>query len=388
MSLGVAGLFLVLGFLKEVGKEVDMRMMRGSKEKVARATIILILILLIKTIGASAAAVENKRQAPLAEAALGTDGDDRSGPIYDLIVGPNTDCVVDLQCGGATPICYNRQCVACTQSSMCPDGLECINNKCGCSSDADCGGSTPACAPTGRCEMCTALRHCASKPGLNVCSLSGDLKYQCVEVECLDSIADCRQDGYVPETCDLVSGSETQYTCIECSASEQDNRCPYNMACIDNTCTCSSDAECGDDRPRCVDGRCEFECQSSDDCEFQMTCSNTTNTCVCESDMDCGGDRPVCELDILGSQKCVECVESQSCLANQDEQVCVTSGENAFTCAQCSLNSHCSEGLLCNTETNTCSQCLSGLDCPSNKPYCKDGECKECYCVCKDNVDP
>jgi hypothetical protein len=31
MSLGVAGLFLVLGFLKEVGKEVDMRMMRGSK---------------------------------------------------------------------------------------------------------------------------------------------------------------------------------------------------------------------------------------------------------------------------------------------------------------------------------------------------------------------
>ena len=352
-----------------------LRMMRGSKG--IRASFIIILILMTKINGACAAA-ENTMQAPLAESALGTGDDDRSGPIYDLIVGPNTECFVNVQCGGATPICYNRQCVSCTQSSECRDGLECINNKCGCSSDADCGGSTPACAPTGRCEMCTATKHCASKPGLNMCSLSGDTKYKCVEVECLDSMADCRQDGYVPEMCDLVPGSETQYTCIECSASEQDNRCPYDMACIENACTCSSDAECGDDKPKCLNGRCEFECQSSDDCEFQMTCSNVTNTCVCESDLDCGGDRPVCELDILGSQKCVECTQSQSCFANEDEQVCVTSGENAFTCAQCTLDSHCSEDLLCNTETNTCSQCLSGLDCPSSRPYCQDGECRQC----------
>eukprot|EP00890_Picochlorum_soloecismus_P000588 jgi/Picsp_1/152/NSC_00152-R1_---NA--- len=267
--------------------------------------------------GVSAGEKEVQASPPAEEAAPDAD---RSGPIYDLIVGPNTECLVNIQCGGSTPICYNRKCVSCTQSSECSNGSKCINNKCGCSSDGDCGGSTPACAPSGRCEECTGPKYCASKPGVNVCSLSGDAKYTCVQVECLDSMADCRQDGYVPETCDLVPGSETQYTCIECSTSEQDNSCPYNMACIDNKCTCGSDAECGDDKPKCVDGRCEFECQSSDDCEFQMRCSNITNTCVCESDSDCGGDRPVCELAILGSQKCVECVQSSSCIASQDEQ--------------------------------------------------------------------
>jgi len=295
------------------------------------------------------------------------------------MVGPDTECFVNIQCGGSTPICYDRKCVECTQSSPCSNGLRCIDNKCGCSSDADCVGSTPACDITsGRCVECKGQKHCASKPGLNVCSLSGDTRYTCAQVECLDSMADCRQDGYVPETCDLVPGSETQFTCIECSPSEQDTRCPYNMACVDNTCSCSSDLECGDDKPRCIDGRCEFECQSSEDCDFQMQCSNVTNTCVCESDSDCGGDRPVCELDVIGSQKCVNCVQSSTCLANQDGQVCVMSGENAFTCAECTLDSHCNEGLLCNTETNTCAMCLSGLDCPSDKPYCKDGDCKQC----------
>ncbi len=110
-------------------------------------------LMIIMIFGVSAGEKEVQASPPAEEAAPDAD---RSGPIYDLIVGPNTECLVNIQCGGSTPICYNRKCVSCTQSSECSNGSKCINNKCGCSSDGDCGGSTPACAPS-RCPYISIL---------------------------------------------------------------------------------------------------------------------------------------------------------------------------------------------------------------------------------------
>src|SRR5690606_33164488 len=70
----------------------------------------------------------------------------------------------------------------------------------------------------------------------------------CVEDE------ECQQVGY-PK---CVMGE-----CVEC-ASNSDCSSPTSPACIDNSCGCNNNNQCGEDQPYCTNGQCAKTCVQDD----------------------------------------------------------------------------------------------------------------------------
>jgi hypothetical protein len=170
------------------------------------------------------------------------------------------------------------------------------------------------------------------------------------------------------------------------------------MSDADNCGGCSNKREgatCSDGQV-CIDGACaaDVECNTNADCDSGEVCKTDTNTCVgclvddncsdnsfCDGDSyecscianysDCDGDKTNgCEVNISNdSNNCggcgVQCYGSDICL----EGMCTADVE-------CNTNADCDNGMVCETNSNTCVACVDNSDCGTDEICDSNNECK------------
>jgi len=321
------------------------------------------------------------------------------------------DCSGGLEC--ISGFCTNKlNSDECDEENKCPEGFECINNKCelkSCSSKDDCGvgficfneNCIPGCDNNQDCvgdKVCNIETHvcednnkedCREKsepkcPQGYICSeLSGDCELRvscnkdedcipeqrcndgaCLErVRCIpenngaecDTGEVCRPDGY----CGVDTGCDSDDYCINKDPSKP--ACNINSGicyeCI-NDSYCSNGEKCDLDRYICGNAD-DLTCQSDEDCGLNRKCQ-PDGTCVSIFGRECGSDGDCTELD------------QGRCLTSADPHRCV----------QCLQDDHCQEGQVCNRNTYLCENAGSGAECQDDSECnilagesCVDGHC-------------
>ena len=323
----------------------------------------------------------------------------------DKLCGPScSQCGVDapfcvningnLQCGACKTdadckegfICNpdTKTCDECNDSSDCPKGAACIENKCEpCATSAECAGSSCNCCPDGAngqqmkcapldpngnpsCVECTTDAEC----GGGICNLSvgrcqGTLPENNTPTCCGDGCVNCTAlevivvNGTAQPRYPFCLPGPVGTACAEC---RHDMDCGEGAFCLSGTCTpCTRDKRCG------------------------MRCDS------------CGGDTPFCFGQNAAVAACVRCIDDAQCgtgsTCDTATHTCTVSTGcmltcssetpycNGTACVACYADSHCPCGGTCNLSTNTCTpSCKTNVDCLGSD-HCRWNEAetaKEC----------
>jgi hypothetical protein len=162
--------------------------------------------------------------------------------------------------------------------------------------------------------------------------------------------------------------------------------------------SCTSDADCPSNDPRCdARGFCS-QCLDKSDCAAGQACALPSGTCVagCGPETPCSTEKPVCDTatslcagctgdsDCPGTHcdtatgRCVECFQSTAGTDCAGElPLCDASGR----CVECTVTAHCSVGEECSTVLGVCATaCPAAGGCPADEPRCDEtiGFCVEC----------
>ncbi|MBM4279651.1 MAG: hypothetical protein FJ137_02455 [Deltaproteobacteria bacterium] len=260
-------------------------------------------------------------------------------------------CVIDEHCGPGR-ICIDAACVAdpdvgrCTQNAACDLGLVCRDGDCvtadeggECASDVDCEVAE-------RCTVgvegdCLPPRDCVlGEPGAGC---REECTGHCVGRDACAGDADCAPT----ETCDPLSS-----VCLPLGDCDDDDGCPGDASCIDDTCVdngdCATDGECPATQS-CVDGECvrHGACAVDADCPGDQRC--LVELCVrrvpCASDDDCGFDE-LCDTANAGGTCTVigGCATVDDCPGSEG----VACLDGVCTRAPCGRNAECDDGVFCN----------------------------------------
>jgi hypothetical protein len=151
----------------------------------------------------------------------------------------------------------------------------------------------------------------------------------------------CRSDADCPLAalhCDPLIGG-----CFECAA--------------DVDCTGSASPRCDGYLHRCV------ECGGLRDCPSGLACEVTTRRCLpsCVEEEDCAPSAHDCD-ERRGV--CVECDEDEECKQVVGASHCSADGAG---CVECRLDSHCSEGSVCDVLSGSCVGCRDARDCAAGR---------------------
>ena len=291
-------------------------------------------------------------------------------------VDEDAECV---SCSATNPCgdglhCLDETCVDCLDSTHCPGSLICRNNVCqSCQGDADCGDNL-LCSDSGggpRCGRCDPNR-------TTTCPLG--------------------------EICDAQT--------LSCRGCADDTECP-NQVCISGTCSecdpgptprrgCRAGLICADDRG--VGGA--INCRACDPSAAQNECPSTGDGspqyCVgdsegleaprCEScrpgvsfpSNGCPGGVPICDL-IDGEFSCRPCISNQqecgdnaTCTLGRCEGCEILNGSNT------DVNSCPLDEPICRATPNgnACSPCANDSECGrafgDERPICREGTCQGC----------
>jgi hypothetical protein len=199
------------------------------------------------------------------------------------------------------------------------------------------------------------------------------------------------------------SSIELDQAFIPTEPCERTNDCPDPQVCNENLCdestVCSSDADCTlgylCNRSR---NRCVIACRNQSNCPLDQIC--TDQKCVpgtrCNSDRECEVGE-MCQNDGSGGF-CTEDVQSPlgdmgvspdggiwTCNDNQCEARQRCGPHPSFSCevtdclsahgGACETNCNCLSGLICKQNTQSCVQCLNGLQCDSPERCISTGQC-------------
>ena len=407
--------------------------------------------------------------APVCRCGEGAACDEQSGPNQNLVCRGGAcicerdgDCADnELCCGGTcqpTGPGANEQCEACGEA--CPQGLAnvCENRECTCGDGADSCTPPTVCALSNGAFRCVGCRDNQLCPGNQMCcnqvcvgtnpEQRCGLAEEACQTACNLDIADfCQgENNGLERTCVCGSGPDASACRFFGDDDARSLYCLRGAAEGDGHCVqCRDDADCPvvragngqplpdvDQKPRCVDNRCE-RCDPGDHdpcglgqlcCGLRCVPTSELNNGICEGcgtscDEDdsnvcadrscrCGGNAP-CDgatpfcLDEPG--RCVECRTDNDCggglecvnfqckvcdPANHDgcgaEQLCcVANGEPsceatndaAGQCEACDLGCN---ALATNRCTGRSCQCGGNAPCAGETPVCDDNRraCVEC----------
>ncbi len=243
-------------------------------------------------------------------------GTQSSGACYTC-----TPATAANDCGGGLPACINNGCVKCNADNGTGGAQQCPDP------------NNPACTPDGSCVQCSGSNASACT---GACNTTTDTCTGCTSDFGVASVAPCSSDKPV---CHNPGSSGV---CVQCDTSG----CPggecNSAKCTGTTpyCDIASDAS----QFTCV------QCNTAADCQLLVPPQSVCNNHVCGS---CTGD--------FGSGP-------GGCPTAADP-ACV-----AGACLQCSSTNKtaCPSGICLN---NVCVECLTGADCPMNKPFCNGGVC-------------
>lgn len=338
-------------------------------------------------------------------------------PVCDTATKSCVRCTATAGCSGRTGICDTSVaggvCVQCLSDDTCPaaaptchpDNRICV----ACLDDSDCGGAAPVCDDaTGLCARCTSERGCSGATPACDTDVPGGACVGCVDD------GDC---GGATPACDPVRA-----VCVGCASSAH---CGGATPICDNTtatcATCSATQGCGGSTPVCdtsVAGGLCVGCVDASDCGGTTPiCDQSTRRCIgCRGPSDCGGSTPICganqtcvactalegcsgetplcDLSVAGG-RCVGCVVDTHCsngkVCDPVSARCVTcAGDDDCTgglhcltstpggrCVGCRTDGDCTSG-KCDPVGNTCVQCRTSADCANPTPACEAGSCRAC----------
>lgn len=309
----------------------------------------------------------------------------------------NTDCPTT-----ELPFCSSSNtCVACTNSSQCGAGKQCLGSTCvsdsyqcignshctnatkpicdqdthscvRCNYDADCGNSSLECNAVN--NTCVVKPQCRYDSDCNIlnetCNVTINkcvLRPQCQEdIDCVELGFDECQAGKcikIPpyEECNATKTCATGYRCTADKACEPIPDCENN-----NNSQCQAGYECNDD-DECIPIQ-------SDTCQYDFECPGDE---ICNEDNECvspGDNKPRCQEDrgyfCRGSSDCANdggSDLSDSYLCNAPDKCCDV-GASIPTCQE--LNGIiCNSNLVCDGGT----EILSYSDSRSGEFCCTDG---------------
>ncbi len=241
--------------------------------------------------------------------------------------GSGTECTFcnnDTQCGtlciacsGNTTHCKDNgnntsTCVQCTEKSHCSTGFDCVNNTC--TDINECATNNGGCA-----QVCTN-----SPAGSFTCSCNAGYTlnadgHSCDNIdECVNNYGGCRTGGDANATC---SDTTPGYTC----------NCSSGFTFSGGTCT---------DINECTNG--------THNCNANAACANTAGsfTCACKAYYSGDGvNCTYCNTDLQCGATC------GACSGTNDH--CKDYGNGTSACVDCTDNSHCASGYVCNS-SNQC----------------------------------
>jgi len=243
-------------------------------------------------------------------------------------------CVTNLQCSGATPLCNTATnvCVGCLAVADCNDGNECTTDSC---SSSVCARTPLAVGTACTGGVCNAAQAC---------------------VGCIDDGAGTATDtgcrAVVPQCITGIGGSTCQ-------------------ACSDST-TGGIDLGCGAAAPACVSRAGVNECAPCEDSALGLAVDN-----------GCSGAAPLCAVSASGNM-CVGCLMSPDC---SDGNPCTIEGCMLGMCAitgvEAGMTGMCAAGTICSGPVgampNACVQCVTNAQCSGATAFCTDSNvCGPC----------
>lgn len=315
------------------------------------------------------------------------------------------NCLATAECG-ATQVCTNRFCGACTQDSQCGPGKLCLGGACtiaNCRLPSDCAVQGQLCVAN-TCTACTQTSQCGSGQVCDTglcqagnCVTSADCTNGrlCLSRTCSDCTSDgqcgagkiCVTGGCVTGVChgdaDCSTGlqcdtnptSPTAWTCRSCSPlnTATSNSCGAGRVCdasgLCRSGNCTMNSHCGGSTPVCVNFNCTT-CTQDSQCNSGQLCVN--NQCRTGN---CHGTGPDPHVDCAPTNNwCVNNVCTGNCRTNDDctaTGFCNTSGP-APTCGPCTAPGQCGIGKVC-TPGGGGNTCVTA-QCSSIEPNCPPGE--------------
>lgn len=262
----------------------------------------------------------------------------------------------DGSCGGATPLCDEKQdsCVQCLESTRdceapmpyCSDAKECVE----CLDNLACAETTASKCDDGTCSPCETDEDCAHLEGTGVCDAG-----ECVE---------CTTGQEKPcngKSCDPMTKSCTD----------------TNIGSVGNCRPCAADSECiggnqDDPERRCIPMLFAGEPREGGFCLVRQSkgCERPYAVIITAASLSgataepyCGIDEAnvTCEavLDFQGAQSCVSdadcgCARDDggSCIAPGRGGLCRVLGIGERCTYQCGTLDDCVSGRACNTDPN------------------------------------
>jgi len=183
------------------------------------------------------------------------------------------------------------------------DGSSSPDARAGCASARDCGDPTPLCAE-GRCVECVVAAQCED----------GDL---CVENVCVpDDVRSCTSDADCPSERPRCQMGATGSICVAGCATDDD--CPAG-SCVEGACVeclaeaetvlptdpCGCDADCAGTGAVCAEGLCTADCDETG-CPDGLVCEGAPAECVtCEADTRAEGATCACDDQCDGALECI-----------------------------------------------------------------------------------
>lgn len=316
-------------------------------------------------------------------------------PACSLLLRQCVDCTSDAHCSERAPHCAIRpsdaqnHCVECQTGADCASGV-CQNDSClTCNPDTNEGCNEGVClgsdvgAP--RCVECQVDEHCSTGSCIDnrciICDVNtgvgcanGEVCLSRSELVTNEGVENAPDAGAIANdgTFALDETMSAGGVCVEC-APNLPCSAPNRPVCLRNTCVaCDPDAPdnngCTPSAPLCLRAtngetaaddtkatiRC-VECLQSADCRGAYCVDNRCQPCDPISDDGCNNGN-ICTRR-----------------ANADPAAPIT-----YSCAQCSSDKPCAEGLHCGAD-GQCHECLVSAHCPESKPVCQaGGSCGGC----------
>jgi hypothetical protein len=204
--------------------------------------------------------------------------------------------------GGAAPVCDPSLTVcACSESSECSAGLDCIDGKCvsACGFDFECADAE-VCAD-GQCVAACDEGECASN-------------YECVGGACLPDTSnpecttptDCQGlpciDGFCTTACITNADCPEDFLCAAATGT-----CFQDLG---PTPVCSDDVPCAGEGQACTDGFCRYSCATLEECKLIDSRFDACDASVCKTDdevnPECGLGLPCDPAAPCVSNECVQ----------------------------------------------------------------------------------
>ncbi|HUB07415.1 MAG TPA: hypothetical protein VMB50_10450 [Myxococcales bacterium] len=272
-----------------------------------------------------------------------------------------------------------------------------------------CTAPTPYCATNGTCVQCASDTDCVGQ-GEPHCDTLAD-QYFGTCVECVPGVAgECGTgEACAPGQDNCVAGGCSSNPSA-CSANGQNQVCdPASGACVDclsnsdcsaggggaicdtvsDSCVdCLKPSDCPASQPGCSQGTCG-QCNLSSDCPSGMTCLN--QTCSCTTNASCPSATPICIPDGGGAQfggpgqPVCGCSQKSDCASAGSGYVCdPNQGQDGLCVPPCTSDNDCLANPdtgtgVCDTSTGLCVECATASDCTDpDSPFCVGGSCGEC----------